>query len=77
MCYVLPQDIFIQERVERILIQQNTPIGIVADTYLSWFWQVGNLGKVRWMRGRADLPDVKKTICHGFCQILNLQNFAM
>ena len=56
MCLVLPQDILSQNRAERTLIQRGTPIGIVADDYPSWFWQVGTLGKVQWMRSGQDLP---------------------
>ena len=39
-----------------MLRQQETPIGIVSDGYPTWLWQIGTLGRVKWMVSEYDLP---------------------
>ena len=49
-------DVLIQARSERSLIQHKTTVGILLDAYPSWYWQVGSLGQVKWMKSRKNLP---------------------
>ena len=46
----------VHELASRVLRQQETPIGIVSDGYPTWMWQIGTLGRVKWMVSKHDLP---------------------
>ena len=53
---ILPHDRLIQDRAERTLVQRDTTVGVLSDMFPSWFWQVGCLGRVKWMKSKKDLP---------------------
>ena len=46
----------VNELVSRVLRQQETSIGIFSDSYPTWMWQIGTLGRVKWMVSQHDLP---------------------
>ena len=50
----------VNKLASRELRQQETPIGIFSDGYPTWMWQIGTLGRVKWMVSQHN-PSIRAT----------------
>lgn len=57
----LEGDIFIQEKFQRTVVQQQTPIGIIGYKFSATYWQIKALGSVQWIVSDKNQPSRNKT----------------